>query len=132
MVVELNGFSESVIGKKLPSDTTLNNMKKSELIKMLHLAQGNYNTLASFYKIATDTNKCNQCPLPQKWISVDDGLPDKPGSYLVVGKTGGATVTRWYPPSKYNDYKGHFGGNRREYIRFWMPRPEPPEEYNEH
>lgn len=39
----------------------------------------------------------------------------------------GATVTRWYPPSKYNDYKGHFGGNRREYIRFWMPRPEPPE-----
>lgn len=38
MVVEFNGFSESVIGKKLPSDTTLNNMKKSELIKMLHLA----------------------------------------------------------------------------------------------
>ena len=71
MVVDFNGFSKGVIGKKLPSDTTLNNMKKSELIKMLHLAQGNYNTLASFYKIATDTSKCNDCPFPNKWTSVE-------------------------------------------------------------
>lgn len=126
-MIDFSGFDNGVLGKKLPSDTTLNNMKKQELIKLLHLAQENYNVLLNFYKIATDTNKCNRCPLPQKWISVDDRLPDKPGSYLVVGKTGGATVTRWYPPSKYNDYKGHFGGNRREYIRFWMPRPETPE-----
>ncbi len=127
MVVEFNGFSKGVLGKKLPSDSTLNNMKKPELIKMLRLMQKNYDALASFYAIAIDTSKCNDCPLSQGWISVNDRLPDKPGSYLVVGKTGGATVTRWYPPSKHNDYKGHFGGNRREYIRFWMPRPEPPE-----
>ena len=61
------------------------------------------------------------------WISVKDRLPDKAGSYLVIGKSGGATVTRWYMPSKYSP-KGHFGGNSKEYIRYWMPRPEPPKE----
>lgn len=59
------------------------------------------------------------------WISVNDRLPDKAGSYLVIGKSGGATVTHWYMPSKlYPD--GHFGGNSSDYIRYWMPRPEPP------
>lgn len=61
------------------------------------------------------------------WISVKDRLPDKAGSYLVIGKSGGATVTRWYMPSKYSP-KGHFGGNSKKYIRYWMPRPEPPKE----
>lgn len=61
------------------------------------------------------------------WISVKDRLPDKAGSYLVIGKSGGATVTRWYMPSKYSP-KGHFGGNSKEYIIYWMPRPEPPKE----
>ena len=61
------------------------------------------------------------------WISVNDDLPKKAGSYLVVGKTGGATVTRWYEPNEYFP-DGHFGGNGAEYIRYWMPRPEVPEE----
>ena len=61
------------------------------------------------------------------WISVKDRLPDKAGSYLVIGKSGGATVTRWYMPSKYSP-KGHFGGNSKKYIRYWMPRPEPPKD----
>ena len=61
------------------------------------------------------------------WISVNDRLPDKAGSYLVIGKSGGATVTRWYMPSEFYP-KGHFGGNSSDYIRYWMPRPEPPKE----
>ena len=61
------------------------------------------------------------------WISVKDRLPDKAGSYLVIGKSGGATVTRWYMPSEFYP-KGHFGGNSADYIRYWMPRPEPPKE----
>ena len=60
------------------------------------------------------------------WISVEDKLPDEEGSYLVVGKTGGATVTRWYGPSQFHP-KGCFGGNSAEYIRYWMPRPTAPE-----
>ena len=61
------------------------------------------------------------------WISVKDRLPDKAGSYLVSGKSGGATVTRWYMPSEFYP-EGHFGGNGADYIRYWMPRPEPPKE----
>ena len=61
------------------------------------------------------------------WISVKDRLPDKAGSYLVIGKSGGATVTRWYMPSEFYP-QGHFGGNSADYIRYWMPRPEPPKE----
>lgn len=61
------------------------------------------------------------------WISVKDRLPDKAGSYLVIGKSGGATVTRWYMPSEFYT-EGHFGGNGADYIRYWMPRPEPPKE----
>ena len=60
-------------------------------------------------------------------ISVKDRLPDKAGSYLVIGKSGGATVTRWYMPSELYP-EGHFGGNSADYIRYWMPRPEPPKE----
>ena len=61
------------------------------------------------------------------WISVKDRLPDKAGSYLVIGKSGGATVTRWYMTSEFYP-EGHFGGNSADYIRYWMPRPEQPKE----
>jgi len=56
MVTEFNGFSQGVIGKKLPADTTLNNMKKAELIELLHIAQHNYDVLNSFYTNAVNVN----------------------------------------------------------------------------
>lgn len=56
MTVEFCGFSKGVIGKELPSDSTLNNMKKSELIKLLHIAQNNYETLMYFYNNAVNVN----------------------------------------------------------------------------
>ena len=62
------------------------------------------------------------------WISVKERLPEKAGSYLVIGKSGGAIVTRWYKPSEFHP-NGHFGGNCSDYIRYWMPRPEPPRPY---
>ena len=62
------------------------------------------------------------------WISVKETLPEKEGSYLVIGKSGGAIVTRWYKPSEFHP-NGHFGGNCSDYIRYWMPRPEPPQPY---
>lgn len=62
-MVDFNGFDKGVIGKKLPADTTLNCMKKSELIKLLHLAEDNHRVLAEAYKIAVDTSKCKICPL---------------------------------------------------------------------
>ena len=62
------------------------------------------------------------------WVSVKERLPEKAGSYLVIGKSGGAVVTRWYEPSKFYP-NGHFGGNCSNYIRYWMPRPESPQPY---
>ena len=62
-MVDFNGFDKGVIGRKLPSDTTLNNMRKADLIELLHLAESNHRVLAETYKIAIDTSKCNHCPL---------------------------------------------------------------------
>ena len=60
---DFNGFDKGVIGRKLPSDTTLKNMRKVDLINLLHLAESNHRVLAETYKIAIDTSKCNHCPL---------------------------------------------------------------------
>ena len=57
MVNEFNGFTKGVIGERLPADNTLNNKKKSELVKLLHIAQKNYDTLMQFYSHAIKHNK---------------------------------------------------------------------------
>lgn len=56
-MVVFNGFNKGVIGKKLPSDTTLNNMRTAELIKLLHIAEDNHKALASFYVNAVAYSK---------------------------------------------------------------------------
>lgn len=56
MVTEFFGFQNGVVGKKLPAESTLNNMKKSDLIKLLYLAQHNYESLAWFYNNAANVN----------------------------------------------------------------------------
>ena len=57
------GFSEGVTGKPLPADATLEAMKKTELIELLHIADHNYETLKSAYSNAVDNSQCNRCPL---------------------------------------------------------------------
>ena len=49
-------FNRGVIGRKLYSDKTLNNMKKSELIELLHIADNNYDSLMWFYNNAVNVN----------------------------------------------------------------------------
>lgn len=56
MIAEFKGITQGVVGKKLPTDTTLNNMKKPELIKLLHVAQHNYDVLNGFYTDAVNVN----------------------------------------------------------------------------
>lgn len=65
-MVDFNGFDKGVIGKPLPADSTLNNMKKNELIELLHLAESNHKVLADAYANAVDNSKCNRnlCFLP--------------------------------------------------------------------
>lgn len=100
MVTDFNGFDKGVIGKKLPSDTTLNNMKKADLIKLLHTAEHNHNVLAEFYRNAVDKSKCNRCPLSlnynkaiddffyalQKYEEVDDWLRLKMSSIYEIAE----------------------------------------------
>lgn len=59
------GFGEGVIGKPLPADSALGAMKKTELIKLLHIADNNYKAMKSAYGNAVDNSKCNRCPLTQ-------------------------------------------------------------------
>lgn len=62
-LIDFAGICIGVIGKKLPSDSTLNNMRKSELIELLHIAEHNYKVLSEFYTNAIDDSKCKKCPL---------------------------------------------------------------------
>lgn len=57
-----------------------------------------------------------------EWISVQDRLPEKGGSYLVVGKSGGAYVTHFWEKSEYNK-EAHFSSR---YVTHWAVRPETP------
>jgi len=75
MVNEFCGFKHGVIGTdKMPADTTLNNMKKADLIKLLHTAQHNYESLMWFYNNAV---KVNMSQLNNGgWIPCDENLPN--------------------------------------------------------
>lgn len=74
MVNEFCGFKNGVIGtNKMPADTTLNNMKKADLIKLLHTAQHNYESLMWFYNNAV---KANMSQLNNNgWIPCSERLP---------------------------------------------------------
>lgn len=62
-MVNFNGFDKGVIGKPLPADSTLKNMKKQQLIELLHIAEQNHSVLADAYACAINDSKCNRCPL---------------------------------------------------------------------
>ena len=64
-MINFNGIYNGVLGKPIPADSTLKNMKKEKLIDMLHMAQNNYEVLRIMYQNAVDDNKCNRCPLMQ-------------------------------------------------------------------
>lgn len=82
MVNEFCGFKHGVIGTdKMPADTTLNNMKKADLIKLLHTAQHNYESLMWFYNNAV---KVNMSQLNNNgWIPCSEKLPEDGQQVLV-------------------------------------------------
>lgn len=62
-MINFNGIDNGVLGKPVPADSTLKNMRKEKLIDMLHMAQNNYEVLRMMYKTAISEDKCNRCPL---------------------------------------------------------------------
>lgn len=73
----MNSFNKGVIGKKFPSDTTLNNMKKTDLIELLHTAQHNYETLNWFYNNAVNANMSNIKEFKEIRIKIIDEFINK-------------------------------------------------------
>ncbi len=61
MAYTFNDLPRGVTGKKLPADSVLWNMRKTELMELLRLAQHNYTVLMEFYsnaaKSSMDTQK---------------------------------------------------------------------------
>lgn len=62
-----------------------------------------------------------------KWVSVEDMLPDENGTYLVVGKSNSVHTAHFYKEHTINGktFSAHFS-NR--YVRYWQPLPQPPAE----
>lgn len=64
-----------------------------------------------------------------RWISVEERLPEKKGNYLVrcYFHNPGASYT--YENIKIIHFRGKSKwATENEYITYWMPLPEPPEE----
>lgn len=59
-----------------------------------------------------------------KWISANDRLPEKNGSYLVCSAKTGKVYTAHF----YVDGQIWSGVSSNKYICYWMPLPEPPED----
>lgn len=143
MVTEFCGFGKGVVGKKLPSDTTLNNMKKADLIKLLHTAQHNYETLMWFYNNAVNANMAQLNN--NGWIPCSERLPEDETKRYIVQETNGfidilGFTKDAFKQSKFDfyEYKGkkkalfyewdsEYGYIERE-CEAWMPLPEHYEE----
>ena len=127
MVNEFCGFKHGVIGTdKMPADTTLNNMKKADLIKLLHTAQHNYETLMYFYNNAV---KVNMSQLNNNgWIPCSERLPEEYGEYLCCDKYGEYIIG--YPTARVSsdDYYVETEYEIMNDCIAWQPLPTPYKE----
>ena len=63
-----------------------------------------------------------QAPAVNEWVSVKERLPDRSGTYLVIGKSGTPHTAHFYADApKFSN----------RYVRFWMPLPAAPVEVEE-
>lgn len=56
----------------------------------------------------------------QEWVSVEERLPDKTGSYIVCTAKNTVYCAKYYANGK------HFGIEMNTHITHWMPLPDPP------
>lgn len=85
-------------------------------------------------------NDIDAAPTVPQWISVDDGLPQTAGTYLVYAPTysGGSSsaldcidgimFSRW-KNGKWSIEHGYY--KRPNCVEYWQPLPEPPERSEE-
>lgn len=70
-----------------------------------------------------DVIKHLEAQLP-KWISVEERLPEKSGSYLVCTSKSSVYCTKFTR----HEQDGRFHTDINTHITHWMPMPEPPKE----
>lgn len=102
-MIGFNGFDKGVIGRRMPADSTLKRMKKTELINLLHIAEHNHSALVESYTRATDNSKCNDCPLPRRWHDAKKEKPTNEDGVLVCfsGVDGKIRYTNCYGVGSY-------------------------------
>ena len=118
MVNEFCGFKHGVIGTdKMPADTTLNNMKKADLIKLLHTAQHNYESLMWFYNNAV---KVNMAQLNNNgWIPCSERLPEANQRCLIYCKS---QIGSGIDIDIFEEKEFQFYGIKN--VKAWQPLPE--------
>lgn len=126
MVSEFCGFNKGVIGKKLPSDSTLKNMRKEELINLLRLAQHNYGNLMWFYNNVVNANMSQLNN--NGWIPCSERLPEDCACYLVAWMDERNLPVPFYEIVNFED--GYWTDNIEQAvgayrILAWQPLPAP-------
>lgn len=116
--------AEGFLGKEdAYGDATLNNMKKADLIKLLHTAQHNYETIMWFYNNAV---KVNMSQLNNNgWIPCSERLPDKELIYVIgCFKDGNVSLLLYQGGGTFENDYGTGLYNTKQVIA-WQPLPEP-------
>ena len=80
----VNGKSTCAYGKKPYAESTLKNMKKSELIDLLHAALHNYETLLENFDKLLKYAEQLQKGQTSNWIPCSEKLPEENGRYIVT------------------------------------------------
>ena len=122
---------------KPKADSTLLNMKKSDLIEYVRTLEHNYNVAVSFneQQARNIETMMKNGDIPSKWISVEDELPNEEQLVLLLCKNG----ARFVGYEKYNSYeqeprwriKTALNSTKllnKGKVTHWMPLPEPPKE----
>ena len=110
------------------ADSTLNNMKKSELIEYVRMLEYNYNVAVSFNRQQAENVKQL---LDQKWIPVSERLPDVGIDVLVIKDNSDRNMAVWRLyrtiPNAQLYWEDEVGdGLVLKAASHWMPLPEPP------
>ena len=100
-------------------------MIKQELIKTLKSVQLTGKTYSEYIEALAD----KILESDPHWVSVEDRLPEKGGSYIVHSERGAVYVTHYYEAvSGSNGDNGKFSRNVESKITHWQPLPKGPKE----
>lgn len=122
MVIDVSFVKRHI---KPKADSTLLNMKKSDLIEYVRILEHNYNVAVSFneQQARNIETMIKNGDIPSKWISVEDRLPE-PTQNPVLAFYRGMANTAWC----HGELWEFLPRCMTKGVTHWMPLPEPPKE----